>query len=444
MAVTVKVDFNSVTGIIKPMHAVGGGPRSRGASLSQDATEIFKEIGVPSCRLHDIESPYGSNQFVDIHCIFPDFSADENDDRNYNFTMTDKYLTAIKECGADIFYRLGETIDHYALKLYITPPKDYPKWARICEHIIRHYNQGWANGYYMNLKYWEIWNEPESRGMWRGSYEEFYELYAVTATHLKNCFPDLKIGGYSAVGFYAATRDWDRPWFNTLLPFMDGFFKYIKEKDAPLDFLSWHCYALSPEEVREAAEFARKYLNDKGYIHTESILTEFNMFYSLREKDWPQITLFQHTEHAADILAAMIEADNSPLDMLFYYDLRCPCQYNGVFYKDYTDDKLKKMPGFFAMKFYGNLYRMKNKIKTEYPKACGIYAAAACSGDKKAIALSDRGYEGELIIELTGGAESVTVTSVSGKGKAKISNVDGSRGRIVLQAEKESVYYLEF
>ncbi len=27
------------------------------------------------------------------------------------------------------------------------PPKDFKKWAVICEHIIRHYDENWANGY---------------------------------------------------------------------------------------------------------------------------------------------------------------------------------------------------------------------------------------------------------------------------------------------------------
>ena len=63
------------------------------------------------------------------------------------------------------------------------------KWAEICEHIIRHYNEGWADGFYYNIEYWEIWNEPDNSQMWTGTPEEFYELYRVAANHLKSCFP---------------------------------------------------------------------------------------------------------------------------------------------------------------------------------------------------------------------------------------------------------------
>ena len=55
-----------------------------------------------------------------------------------------------------------------------------------------------------------IWNEPYNRPhysgynqIWTGTAEQFYELYYVTAKHLKSCFGDsIKIGGYGASGLY--------------------------------------------------------------------------------------------------------------------------------------------------------------------------------------------------------------------------------------------------
>jgi hypothetical protein len=40
------------------------------------------------------------------------------------------------------------------------PPRDHDHWADICINIIRHYNEGWANGFHLNLDYWHIWEEP--------------------------------------------------------------------------------------------------------------------------------------------------------------------------------------------------------------------------------------------------------------------------------------------
>ena len=103
-------------------------------------------------------------------------------------------------------YRLGVTIEWGSKKYSCNPPQDFAKWARICEHIIMHYNKGWANGFEYGIDYWEIWNEPENPPMWTGTKEQFLELYKVSSKYLKEKFPEIKIGGYGSCGFYAHFR----------------------------------------------------------------------------------------------------------------------------------------------------------------------------------------------------------------------------------------------
>lgn len=438
----IKINRNKRIGAMKPMHATGGGPLEYHPYIRSTAEDIYREIGIHSCRLHDIKAPYGSNQYVDIHCIFPDFDADENDEASYNFFHTDEYLLNIQSVGSEIFYRLGESIDHNAKKLFIAPPKDFAKWARICEHIIRHYNEGWANGYHLGIKHWEIWNEPEgSKNMWTGTPEQFFELYTVTAKHLKSCFPELMIGGYSCVGVYDAIRDHShekyRPWFDTILPIMNGFFDYIEGKDVPLDFFSWHIYAISPEEIAKAAKFVREYLDGRGYKNAESYLTEFNYDYSLRSKP----TLYEHTEFSADVLSALIEGQNAPVDMIFYYDFR-PSAYNGMFYVEPLHKEIKKLPAFNAMKFFGDLYRLKNQVETDYEKGHGFYALAAGNEDKCAVAIASREYDGEIDIVID--AKEATVLSQVGVGELCETSLTAKDGKITLELNKEGIYYISF
>ena len=110
-------------GRIRDLHGVGGGPVTR--NFTFDATDDFRAAGIPLCRTHDIEYPFGLGEFVDIHCIFKDFAKDENDPASYNFTFTDEYLKAMLRAGAKPFYRLGSTIEHQPIKLYIHPPADF-------------------------------------------------------------------------------------------------------------------------------------------------------------------------------------------------------------------------------------------------------------------------------------------------------------------------------
>ena len=436
----IKADFKNIIGKIKPLHACGGGPRQGGAYLSSDVTDLFKDIGIPYCRLHDIEGSYGMMQFVDVHNIFPDFEADENDHRSYNFGPTDEYIKAIKACGAKVFYRLGSSIEHFERKLFIFPPRDYKKFARICEHIVRHYNYGWCQGYYFEIEHWEIWNEPESAGMWQGSYREFYEFYSVVANHLKSCFPELKVGGYSAVGFYTETRkEVANPWFKTILPFMNGFFDYITAEGtkAPLDFFSWHCYASYPEETVKAGAFVRKYLDDRGFKNTESYLTEYNTEASLN------ICPAVIPSYGAELAAALISAQNGLIDIMFYYDLRFT-RMNGVIARSADWKSGEPLHGYYAMKTFGNIYRLG--LQASASSDCGeIYVLAGSDGKNGALMMAVRDYEGEAEIELSGTEKrtfTVKEAVYSGQGfeSKKITATDN---KLKIFVKRHSVYYVE-
>ena len=150
------VDTDKIVKRMKPMHG-GGQPPIGGVSLTP-YFHYMTEAGIPFSRLHDVGGPYGGNRFVDIPNIFRDFDADENDPQNYDFTFTDYIIKGIIDAGVEPYYRLGVTIENQAfIKPYNTfPPKDYNKWARICEHIIRHYTEGWADGHHYKIRYWEI------------------------------------------------------------------------------------------------------------------------------------------------------------------------------------------------------------------------------------------------------------------------------------------------
>ena len=93
--------------------------------------------------------------------IFTDFSKDPTDPASYDFDLTDEYLRMVEAGGAKVFYRLGSKIEHWSKKYNTLPPADFHQWAIVCEHIIRHYTEGWANGFHMDIEYWEIWNEAD-------------------------------------------------------------------------------------------------------------------------------------------------------------------------------------------------------------------------------------------------------------------------------------------
>lgn len=358
---------------IKPLHGVNGGPLTYNlGTFGSNTSEQFKEAGIPFSRLHDIEYPLGSGEFVDIHCVFPDFDADPADPASYNFECTDAYIQAIVDTGCEPFYRLGESIDHGPIKKHVRPPKNNMQWARICEGIVRHYNEGWADGFHHNIRYWEIWNEPENPPMWTGTEEEFFALYTTTANHLKSCFPDLKIGGYASCGFYAITRECD-DFHKGFITYFDRFLDHISAADtqAPLDFFSWHIYNSDPKEVVAHADYVNSVLKQRGFAHTESTLNEWNYG---GESRFEKMRLMEGACYVAGVLCRLQAA---PVDSAMYYDAVPRQRYGGLFQLMTTTPS----KAYYPLKAFGDMYRL------------GYEAVVACSDDDLHVCVATDGKQ---------------------------------------------------
>ena len=401
--VNIQVDFDKIVGRIKPMHAVGQPPFTGGFNkLDFSPVQVLRDAHIPYSRLHDVGGPFGGNRYVDIPNIFRDLDADENDPESYDFAFTDELIKGMMEYGVEPYFRLGVTIENQShIKAYrIYPPKDYAKWARVCEHIVRHYNEGWANGFHFGIKYWEIWNEPENRDdpnlnqMWRGTAEQFYELYDVASKHLKACFGDkIKVGGYAACGFYGIFADPEKYGLSVerregerytsskeeyRVNFFLGFIKYIKEHGSPIDFFSWHTYG-GVDIVPTEADFVDRVLTENGYGHIETHLNEWNLSHNRK--------LNIGTSYAsANVTAMMLAMQHKKTDMLMYYDARyiSLSAYGGFFdVNTYQPSNV-----YYAFRAFGELYALENEV------ACicdgdGVYALAAKNGDACAILLSN-------------------------------------------------------
>jgi hypothetical protein len=368
----VSVDPQSVCGPVKPMNAGNNGPTER-------IMESYRALRVPYARTHDtaLGEEYGGH-CIDINQVFPDFRANVNSPKSYDFQISDSVLCDILKAGTRPFFRLGQSIEHQPRKYGIYPPKDYKKWARICEHIIRHYNEGWADGYRMGIEYWEIWNEPDlddpqdrwktDPRTWGGTQEQFDELYVTTAKHLKKCFPELKIGG---------------PAFANPRRYGPAFLDYVKEKSAPLDFFSHHMYHRKPWRIVEDVRIIRDMLDEKGFAQTESILNEWNYNKSWEEAPYFYSRRIRPTVKAAAFIAAvMCACQDAPLDMLMYYDLRPNTSWCGPWAPFYYEPR----PPYWSFYYWAELADYGTVVRSGCDTG-NIYTCAAASADGKHIRL---------------------------------------------------------
>ena len=345
---SVTVDMKAGLGPIRLMNAVNNGPAFAPVLGDQKRGnfEEYRAARIPFARTHDsINCVSGGAHCCDVTAVFPNFDADENEPGNYDFVFTDHYLDCIIRAGTKVFYRLGQTIEHGPKKYGVLPPKDFAKWARICEHIIRHYNEGWAWGLdtapttknvawsnQFDIAYWEIWNEPDLDGFedasqnlsprnWGGSVTNFLEFYETAAKHLKSRFPNLKIGGPAL----CCNED-----------FAERMIRWCREREVPLDFFSFHCYSRTPGVLAEKSERMRKLLDRYGFTKTETILNEWNYVKGWRD-DWVYSLRAEsgdlNLKGATYIAGAMVACQCSPLDMLMFYDAKANCTMNNLFDK---------------------------------------------------------------------------------------------------------------
>lgn len=191
--------------------------------------------------------------------------------------------------------------------------------------------------------------------MWRGTMEQYFELYEVTANYLKQKFPHLKIGGYASCGFYALNDQFEvkansSPRTEYFVEFFKAFLDYISspQHKAPLDFFSWHSYA-DVNSNKLYSSYVRTALDEHGFNQAESILNEWN----------PGIDRRGTEADACKIAEMMLALHDTPLDMLMYYDGQVHGDYQGLF----NPINHSVFPAYFTIKSFGELYALENQVK---------------------------------------------------------------------------------
>jgi hypothetical protein len=371
---------------IRPLHGVNGGPLAAGGLL--DLSDRWKEAAFPLARLHDCHWP--NPDVVDVHAVFPDPGADPARPDSYDFERTDEYVRAVHDCGAGIAYRLGESIEHQKVKRNARPPRDPDRWAAVCVGIVRHYTEGWARGFKLPIKYWEVWNEPDNRpNCWTGTDEDYFKLYTTAAAALRKQFPSLKIGGPGLGNSGELKGDRLEP-----TPFAREFLARCKKADAPLDFLSWHAYPADPAELVRRAKGVRALLDGAGFKAAESHLNEWN---HLPGGEWDGMTSkdaaarerwfarLNGPKGAAFVGSALTLLQDAPVDAACYFTAEAPGM--GLFSPHGVPSKA--FGAFRAFQAVAGLRRLP--LKGEPPP--GVTALAG-AGDKVCVLLACQGEKG--------------------------------------------------
>ena len=378
---TISVNFEKTLGKIGMMHGMNNGPFMHLSDFSPE----FEEIGVPFVRFHEAHSP--STKCLEIPYIFRDFDADENDPDNYFFDVTDQVIAAAVRQNITIMYRLGMGTESTMPKLFCKPPADFEKWARICVNVIRHYNDGWANGFHYGIEYWEIWNEADLTSYWSASAEEYAELYEIAARAIKAHDPSLKVGAFACAGIVTHGNG----------PFGDVFFRRVTENNVPFDFFSWHYYTEFFDKVILKCKASNDILRKWGlYGKVENINSEWHGVGLHGVSQQWELSDVKRVVSAVSNVGGMILMHRYGVTKAAYYDADNRGGLCGLW-----NIHMKKQKQFYGFKAFGELYRIGTECESTTDVE-GMQVLAARNDRKAGLLIANATAEtGEYLLDLS-------------------------------------------
>ena len=419
-AAALEVDFTKDVGKIRPeLHSSGFGPTIC-SQTAQDLADV-KAMGFKAARTHDWALVNANQRVCDYFHVFPLMHLDAKDPKNYVFGPTDYLLKRTREeAGLDIFYRLGTSIEHSGKKVHFNAliPEDFDKVAEIFAGTVRHYNRGWADGFRWNIRYWEIWNEPDGiENMWfpkegiEGLADEaldakravcraeFATFFVKVLKRLKDEFGDeIKVGGPALVGY-------NETWLREILG-------ACRAAGVAPDFVSWHGYRSNPMAFNQDGERCRALLDSYGFAKCEMIVNEWHYFgyddYSwddmqrcsdpaVKARVWTGPRSHNGSYSAGFALTVLANLQRSKIAQAYYYG----CSHVGAW--GFKDAYQKKFKVFYALKMFG-----------DFVKANETMCASTSEGPLTTLAGRSANGRKELLFVFHGGTNTACSVSVKG------------------------------
>lgn len=162
-----------------------------------------------------------------------------------DFTILDEVLDTIIESNCKPIVELGFMPDilssgpapkpaynYEGNDLWMYPPNDYGKWQRLIHLVVKHCLERYG-AEEVGDWYWELWNEPDNAGFFRGTIKDYCKMYDFAVAGATDALPTIKIGG---------------PGLAANAKFLEKFLKHCSNgknramggRGTRLDFISFH------------------------------------------------------------------------------------------------------------------------------------------------------------------------------------------------------------
>ena len=278
----VRADLSHVTGAHSqaPLFTVGAGRAAEGlrADWQEQLATVQSEIGFRYLRMHGLLS--------DEMGVY---TEDKEGNPQFNFQYVDSLYDALLKLHIRPFVELGFMPTKLASgdttifwwKGNTSLPKDPAKWAMLMRALIAHWKERYGEDE-ITQWYYEVWNEPDIRGFWPHTLEEYFQLYKTTAEAIRAECAKCRIGGPASAVPYDAEI---------------AFEKWIIANPEPIDFIALHAYGVNggfldetgrrgtvidpdPERISGRMRHSRELIDATPLKHLELHFTEWSSAYT--------------------------------------------------------------------------------------------------------------------------------------------------------------------
>ena len=204
-------------------------------------------------------------KYVRFHGIFHDdmfvYTLNEDGTVNYNWQYIDDVFDRLLAMGVKPFVEfsffpkaMSPEATVFWWGAHGKPPENYDAWKGLVDAFVKHCQQRYGNKEVQSW-YFEVWNEPNLQGFWKGTMQQYFELYKATATTIKKIDPLLRVGGPATSSYHPAEGVYDSlknaiknisaADFKEIQcegPWIADFLKYCEKENLPVDFVSSHPY----------------------------------------------------------------------------------------------------------------------------------------------------------------------------------------------------------
>ena len=353
---TVHADVSKVTGphSTVPLRVVGAGRAEEGlrADWQEQLATVQREIGFQYLRMHGL-----LNDEMGV------YTEDKQGNPQFNFQYIDTLYDALLKLHIRPFVELtfmpsklaSGTSTIFWWKGNTSPPKDPAKWAALIRALIDHWKQRYGEAE-ITQWYYEVWNEPDIRGFWPYSLDEYFKLYKTTAEAVKAECPTCRVGGPASAVPYKAE---------------DEFEKWVAANHEPVDFIAVHAYGvnqgfldadgtagtiLNPDldSVSGRMQHSRELIKASALPNLELHFTEWSSAYTPTD--------YMHDQyHQASFILDKVRRATPFVDSMSYWTFTDIFEENGPrftpFHGGFGMINLEgiKKPSFYAFKFLSQL-----------------------------------------------------------------------------------------